>query len=638
MNTEEKLNQYVLHSYGRYPMAAVRGEGSRLWDSTGKCYLDFCAGIATCVLGHCHPVVTQALQKQAATLVHCSNLYQIPQQADLAEFIVTKCVERPGKVFFANSGAESNDGLIKVARRYGHRKPQPDGKPRYEVLTFNKSFHGRTLGSMSATGQDKIKIGFDPMLPGFRHLPFNDLETAREAIRPETVAFMLETVQGEGGVNCVTPEFLRGLAQLCREHDLLLLMDEVQCGFGRCGDIMGWRAVAPDVEPDGISWAKALGGGFPIGGFWISDRAIDGQGTELSSIMDPGSHGSTYGGNPLGTAVGLAVLREVVSQGLPERARRLGAEIRREIESWNLPVVQGVRGLGLLLGIGLNPEMVAAPEGKTIASVVVEALRQELGLDRPFLERYVSWLGDFVRGDMGSSYNYSMPVSQMLQGKIPVTGLLTLLSFLLIVVLSIPLGLFTARHSGGALDKALTVVNQVLMAVPAFFTGILLTYLFGLLLRWFVPGSFVSPAENFWQSAGYLVFPAAAIAIPRIAMTVKMLRSALLAEMNKDYVRTSYSRGNDRRATLYLHVLRNALPPVVSFLAMTVADIVAGSVVIEQVFAIPGLGRLLLTSISNRDYPVVQAVVVLVAFWVVLVNLLGDLLNQRLDPRLRLTD
>ena len=250
----------------------------------------------------------------------------------------------------------------------------------------------------------------------------------------------------------------------------------------------------------------------------------------------------------------------------------------------------------------------------------VEALRQELGLDRPFLERYVSWLGDFVRGDMGSSYNYSMPVSQMLQGKIPVTGLLTLLSFLLIVVLSIPLGLFTARHSGGALDKALTV------------------YLFGLLLRWFVPGSFVSPAENFWQSAGYLVFPAAAIAIPRIAMTVKMLRSALLAEMNKDYVRTSYSRGNDRRATLYLHVLRNALPPVVSFLAMTVADIVAGSVVIEQVFAIPGLGRLLLTSISNRDYPVVQAVVVLVAFWVVLVNLLGDLLNQRLDPRLRLTD
>lgn len=182
------------------------------------------------------------------------------------------------------------------------------------------------------------------------------------------------------------------------------------------------------------------------------------------------------------------------------------------------------------------------------------------------------------------------------------------------------------------------MVNQVLMAVPAFFTGILLTYLFGLLRGGSCRGASSHRRRTSGRSAGYLVFPAAAIAIPRIAMTVKMLRSALLAEMNKDYVRTSYSRGNDRRATLYLHVLRNALPPVVSFLAMTVADIVAGSVVIEQVFAIPGLGRLLLTSISNRDYPVVQAVVVLVAFWVVLVNLLGDLLNQRLDPRLRLTD
>lgn len=165
-----------LPSAGKAPDCGT-ARGSAIWTSV--------PALPPGALGHCHPVVTQALQKQAATLVHCSNLYQIPQQADLAEFIVTKCVERPGKVFFSNSGAESNDGLIKVARRYGHRKPQADGKPRYEVLTFNKSFHGRTLGSMSATGQDKIKIGFDPMLPGFRHLPFNDLETAREAIRPE---------------------------------------------------------------------------------------------------------------------------------------------------------------------------------------------------------------------------------------------------------------------------------------------------------------------------------------------------------------------------------------------------------------------------------------------------------------------
>ena len=196
--------------------------------------------------------------------------------------------------------------------------------------------------------------------------------------------------------------------------------------------------------------------------------------------------------------------------------------------------------------------------------------------------------------------------------------------------------MLTARHAGGRMDKALTSVNQVLMAIPAFVTGILLTYVFGLVLRWFVPGNYVSPGDNFGASLWYFLFPAVSIALPRVAMTVKMLRSSILSEMEKDYVRTSHSRGNSDRSTLYRHVLRNAMGPVVSFLAMTVADIVAGSVVIEQVFSLPGLGRMLLTSIANRDYPVVQAVVVIVAFWVVLVNLLADLINQRLDPRLRL--
>ncbi len=377
MNTEEKFDKYVLHSYGRFPMSIVRGEGSRLWDSEGKCYLDFCSGIAVCALGHCYPSVTKALQKQAETLVHCSNLYRIPQQADLAEFIVTKCTQTPGKVFFSNSGAEANDGMIKTARRYGHRKPAADGSPRYEVLTFQQSFHGRTLGSMAATGQVKIQKEFDPMLPGFRYLPFNDLEAARNAIRKETVAFMLEPVQGEGGVNPCTPEFLEGLSDLCREHDLLLLIDEVQCGFGRCGDIMGWRAVNPDVRPDGVSWAKALGGGVPIGAFWISDRIMDDKGTELSSIMDPGSHGSTYGGNPLCATVALTVLKEIVGQSLPERSKKLGDEIRREIESWNMPIITASRGLGLLIGIGLNTDIIPAEEGKTPASIVVEALRKE---------------------------------------------------------------------------------------------------------------------------------------------------------------------------------------------------------------------------------------------------------------------
>jgi len=275
-----------------------------------------------------------------------------------------------------------------------------------------------------------------------------------------------------------------------------------------------------------------------------------------------------------------------------------------------------------ILGTDATPEQVAA-------------LRAQLGLDRPFFVRYFDWLFSFVRGDFGTSYSYSMPVSDMLSGKLGVTLLLAALSFLLTVVVSIPVGILSADR-GGWLDKTLTVAGQITMAIPPFFIGILLTYLFGLILHWFTPGEFIAPSVDFWGSVGYLIFPAVAIALPRIAMTVKMLRSGVLAELNRDYVRTAHSRGNDRGAILYRHVLRNAVVPTVAFLAMTIADIVAGSVVIEQVFAIPGMGRLLFSSISNRDYPVVQAVIVLMAFWVVLVNFLADMINQRLDPRLRL--
>ncbi len=383
MTISEKMAAYVLPTYGRAPLTPVKGQGCWLWDDKGDRYLDFCAGIATCCLGHCHPKVTAALQKQAETLVHCSNLYQIPQQAELAEMIVTRCVERPGKVFFANSGAESNDGLIKTARRFGHARPAADGSPRYEVLTFTQSFHGRTLGSMAATGQDKIKIGFDPMLPGFRHLPLNDLETARQAISKETVAFLLEPLQGEGGVNPATPEFLRGLAELCREHDLLLLIDEVQAGFGRCGEMMGWRAIAPEVDPDGISWAKGLGGGITIGGFFVSDRAIDDKGTALSSLMGPGSHGSTYGGNPLATTTSLAVVSEILDAALPAHAKAAGQKLRGEIMSWQLPVVEQVRGYGLLLGIVLNEAAFTVPEGQMASAYVVNKLREHKLLTVP---------------------------------------------------------------------------------------------------------------------------------------------------------------------------------------------------------------------------------------------------------------
>jgi len=279
-------------------------------------------------------------------------------------------VKLPGKVFFSNSGAESNDGLIKSARKFGHARPQPDGSPRYEVLSFTKSFHGRTLGGINATGQDKVKEGFDPLLPGFRHLPFNDLAALEPAISPITAAVLLEPVQGEGGVNVATPKFLRGVAALCKKHDLLLLLDEVQTGFGRCGPTMAWRAIAPEIQPDAISWAKGMGGGFPIGAFWLSDRAIDAAGKELSSLMGPGSHGTTYGGNPLACAASLAVLEEIAEMNLTANVAKQEQRIRETIASWELPVVTEVRGVGLLLGIGLDVSKFAVPEGKLPAAFI----------------------------------------------------------------------------------------------------------------------------------------------------------------------------------------------------------------------------------------------------------------------------
>ena len=266
----------------------------------------------------------------------------------------------------------------------------------------------------------------------------------------------------------------------------------------------------------------------------------------------------------------------------------------------------------------------------------VEALREELGLNRPLPVRYLSWLGGFFTGDLGTSYSYHQPVWELLAPKLAVTLCLSFLSFLLIVGVSIPLGLWSARHSGGALEGLRTGFNQLCMAVPPFFTGILLTWLFGNVLHVFTHGSFPDLTRNPGGALVYLLFPAISMAIPRIAMTVRMLRSTIQAEMRKDYVRTAISRGNDRGAVLRRHVLKNSLVPVVTFLAQTMAEIVAGSIVAEQVFAIPGLGRMLVSSISNRDYPVVQAIVVILAFWVVLAGTVADLINQRIDPRLRL--
>ncbi|MCI9331650.1 MAG: ABC transporter permease [Oscillibacter sp.] len=264
----------------------------------------------------------------------------------------------------------------------------------------------------------------------------------------------------------------------------------------------------------------------------------------------------------------------------------------------------------------------------------LEALRAELGLDRPLPVRYGEWLGEFFIGDLGISTSYKQPVREILAPKIGLTLCLSLVSFLMITLVSIPLGVFSAGRQ--RFEGARTALNQLGMAVPSFFTGILLSWVFGVGLKWFTPGQFPDAKKDFAGAAVYLLFAAVALSIPRIAMTVRMLRSTVQEELGKDYVRTAIARGNDRSQVLRRHVVKNALPPVVTFLAQTMAEIVAGSIVVEQVFVIPGLGQMLVTSISNRDYPVVQAIVVMLAFWVVLAGAAADLMNQRIDPRLRL--
>lgn len=266
----------------------------------------------------------------------------------------------------------------------------------------------------------------------------------------------------------------------------------------------------------------------------------------------------------------------------------------------------------------------------------IEMLREEMGLNRPFLVRFGDWLLSFLRGDLGQSYSYESSVAELLVDKVPITLTMSLMSMLLIVLAAIPLGLYTARHEGGVLDRVLYAVNQVIMAIPAFFAGILITLLFGVVLKCFTPGGYVSYTKDFPAFLGYLFFPSLAIALPKIAMTVKLLRSGLISEKKLDYARTAYSRGNHTGGVLYKHVLKNAMLPIITFLGMTFTDIIAGSIVVEQVFSIPGIGRILLTSINRRDYPVVMAIIVCLAAVVIVVSTLVDLLYQWLDPRIRL--
>lgn len=264
----------------------------------------------------------------------------------------------------------------------------------------------------------------------------------------------------------------------------------------------------------------------------------------------------------------------------------------------------------------------------------VHALREEMGLNRPLPQRYGQWVKDFVTGDMGTSYYYQEPVGKLIGDKIPITVTMTAMSFLFIIILAFPISILCVRYENKWIDRIFLVLNQITMSIPPFFIGIIFTFVFGLVLQWFIPGSYISYKEDFWGFIGYLVLPSLAIALPKAAMTIKMFRNSLFTEMNQDYVRTARSRGNSLWEVILKHVVRNGILPVITFLGMMIADMIANSIVIEQVFGIPGLGRTLISSISKRDYPVVSAIIVLIAIVILVSNMLVDLLYQKLDKRI----
>lgn len=365
----EKYREFVIPTYGRFDLDIARGSGCRVWDFSGREYLDFGAGIAVCSLGHAHPEVTDAVARQAATLVHTSNLYRTAPQADLAERLAG--ITGPGKVFFCNSGAEANEGLIKLARRFG------SATGRHEILTFEGSFHGRTMAGISATGQQKVKTGFGPLLDGFRHLPFGDIDAAAAAVGPTTVAILVEPVQGEGGIHIAREAFLTGLRELCDKRGLLLLFDEIQCGLGRTGEWCGWKSLAPKVVPDGVSWAKGIANGFPLGAFWIADAARDGRGP-LCDLLGPGSHGTTYGGNPVVCAAALKVLEIIARDNLLAAATKLGDRLASALLEARIPHVSAVRSVGLMAGVQLDAESFPKGARAPALEAVVSAMGQGL--------------------------------------------------------------------------------------------------------------------------------------------------------------------------------------------------------------------------------------------------------------------
>ncbi len=342
--TEQWIERYessIWNTFGRRRLVLERGEGPRVWDIEGNEYLDFITGIAVNSLGHGHPAITEAIHAQADALVHCTNLYYIPAQIEWAELLLAHSFA--GRVFFANSGAEANEGMIKAARRYASAHFLSE---RRTIITFCNSFHGRTLATLSATGQEKMHEGYDPLMPGFKMVEYNNAEALRFAVDKRVCAIMIEPIIGEGGVVPATQELMDTLGALREEHGLLLLFDEVQCGLGRAGENFAYQHYG--VEPDIMTLAKPLGGGLAAGAVIANEKT--------AAVMGPGSHGSTMGGNPLAAAAGLAFCKVLFGEKLAERAKKLGGEMLASIKDWpkEIECVDSVRGMGLMLAVVMS--------------------------------------------------------------------------------------------------------------------------------------------------------------------------------------------------------------------------------------------------------------------------------------------
>ncbi len=339
-----RADRYLANTYARFPVVLERGEGCRVWDVEGKEYLDFVAGIAVCALGHCHPAVVQAVQAQAAKLLHVSNLYYIEPQIRLAELLCEHTFA--DRVFFCNSGAEANEAAIKLVRKYAkeHRSPE-----RTEIITMEGGFHGRTVATITATAQAKYQMGFEPLLPGFRYVPFDDLAAVERAVGPRTAAILVEPIQGEGGIRVPTEGYLQGLRKLCDDTGPLLIFDEVQTGIGRTGRLFAYEHWG--VEPDIMALAKALGGGLPIGAMLAKE--------EVAASFTPGTHAATFGGNPLVTAAAFATLKTVLEEDLSARSAEMGGHLLHELQTLQAAhrAVKVVRGKGLLIGVELDREV-----------------------------------------------------------------------------------------------------------------------------------------------------------------------------------------------------------------------------------------------------------------------------------------